>query len=216
MPQFVMPGNATQPSRERAGRCRAGRPRAGSLAATVLGLALLAAAAGCSSGGGSGDQKSGGGSTTAAAPTGIQVPKKIGTLTKQAEDPKFGTPDDGIPASVRKNLHSVSYADPPGSLTHYVTVEGGPGLPITTDGPDDVIQRLFSQWAISANRPKVTKVSSGSAGGTAECAPEYSGKDRFDCGWVNGKVALVMSFTGFSLDEARTQVPKILEAMVTS
>jgi hypothetical protein len=54
MPQFVMPGNAAQPSRERAGR-RAGRPRAGSLAATVLGLALLAAAAGCSSGGGSGD-----------------------------------------------------------------------------------------------------------------------------------------------------------------
>ena len=220
MPQSVMPGNTAQSSRERAGRRRAGRPRAarpcaGSLAAYVAGLALLAAAAGCSSGGGSGDQAPGGGSTKAAAPTGIQVPRKIGTLTKQAEDAQFGTPDDGVPASVRKHLHSVSYADPPGSLTHYVTVEGGPGLPITTDGPSDVIQRLFSQWAVSANRPKVSKVSPGSAGGTAECAPEYSGKDRFDCGWVNGKVALVMSFTGFSLDEARTQVPKILEAMVT-
>jgi hypothetical protein len=210
MPQFVMPGNVAQPSRE-----RAGRPRAGSLAATVLGLALLAAAAGCSSGGGSGDQKSGG-AVAAAAPTGITVPDKIGFLKKEAEDPKFGTPDDGIPASVRKNLHSVNYADPADNLHHYVSVEGGPGLPITTDGPDDVVQRLFSQWAISANRPKATKVSPGSVGGTAECAPEYSSKDRYDCGWVNGKMALVMDFVGFTLDEAKAQFPKMLEAMVTS
>jgi hypothetical protein len=214
MPQFVMPGNAAQPSRDRAARRRAGRPRAGSLAATVLGLALLAAAAGCSSGG-SGDQKSGGGRAAAAAPTGITVPDKIGFLKKEAEDPEFGTPDDGIPASVRKNLHSVNYADPADNLHHYVSVEGGPGLPITTDGPDDVIQRLFSQWAISANRPKATKVSPGSAGGTAECAPEYSSKDRYDCGWVSGKVALVMSFVGFTLGEAKAQVPKFLDAMVT-
>jgi hypothetical protein len=187
-----------------------------SLAATVLGLTLLAATAtACSSGG---DQKSGGGSSPAAAgaPTGITVPKKIGSLTKQAEDPKFGTPDDGIPASVRKNLHSVSYAPPEGSLTHYVSVSGGPGLPITTDGPDDVVVRLMSQWAISANRGKVTRVSPGSAGGTAECFPEYSSKKNFDCGWVNGKVALVMSFNDFTLAEAKAQVPIFLEAMVTS
>jgi hypothetical protein len=188
-----------------------------SLAATVLGLTLLAATAtACSSGGG--DQKSGGGSSpaAAAAPTGITVPGKIGSLTKQAEDPKFGTPDDGIPASVRKNLHSVNYAPPAGSLTHYVSVEGGPGLPITTDGPDDVVVRLMSQWAISANRDKATKVSHGSVGGTAECFPEYSSKKNFDCGWVSGKVALVMFFNDFSLAEAKAQVPKFLEAMVTS
>ena len=215
MTRSVMPGNTAQPSRQGAGRRRAGRPRAGSLAATLLGLALLAAAAGCSSGGGSGDQTSGG-SKAAAAPTGIKVPGQIGFLKKEAEDPKFGTPDDGIPASVRKNLHSVNYADPADNLHHYVSVAGGPGLPITTDGSDDVIQRLFSQWAISANRPKATKVSPGSIGGTAECAPEYSSKDRYDCGWVSGKVALVMSFVGFTLDEAKAQVPKFLDAMVTS
>lgn len=211
MTESVLPGNVAQPPRKTAGRRRAGR-----LTATALGLALLAAgAAGCSSGGGSGDQKSGGG-TAAAAPTGITVPDKIGFLKKEAEDPKFGTPDDGIPASVRKNLHSVNYADPKDNLHHYVSVEGGPGLPITTDGPDDVVQRLFSQWAISANRPKAVKVSPGSVGGTAECAPEYSSKDRYDCGWVNGTMALVMDFVGFTLDEAKAQFPTMLEAMVTS
>jgi hypothetical protein len=211
MTESVLPKNVAAPPGEEAGRRRAGR-----LTATVLGLTLLAAgAAGCSSGGGSDDQKSGG-STAAAAPTGIKVPDKIGTLKKQAEDPKFGTPDDGIPASVRKNLHSVSYADPPDSLTHYVVVKGGPGLPITTDGSDDVVQRLLSVWAISANRPKATKVSPGSVGGTAECAPQYGSKKDFDCGWVSGKVALVMSFNDFSLDEAKAMVPKILVAMVTS
>jgi hypothetical protein len=212
MTESVLPKNVAASPGDTAGRRRAGR-----LTATVVGLTLLAAgAAGCSSGGGSGDQKSGGGSTAAAAPTGIKVPKKIGTLTKQAEDAKFGTPDDGIPASVRKNLHSVSYADPPDSLTHYMTVEGGPGLPIPTDGSDDVVQRLLSVWAISANRPKATKVSPGSVGGTAECAPEYGSKKDFDCGWVSGKVALVMFFNDFSLDEAKAQVPKVLAAMVTS
>ena len=211
MPESRVPAALAEPSPVAAGRHRAGR-----LAATVLGLALLAAgAAACSSGGGSGDQKSGG-STAAAAPTGITVPDKIGFLKKEAEDAKFGTPDDGIPASVRKNLHSVNYADPADNLHHYVLVEGGPGLPITTDGPDDVVQRLLSEWMMSANRPEATKVSPGSADGTAECAPEYSGKDRFDCGWVNGKVALVMSFTGFTLDETKAQLPKILDAMVTS
>jgi len=214
MPESVMPENTAAPSREGAGRRRAGLPRAGRLAATVLGLTLLAAGAAACSSGGSGDQKSGG-STAAAAPTGITVPGKIGTLTKQAEDAKFGTPDDGIPASVRKNLHSVSYADPPGSLTHYVTVEGGPGLPITTDGPDDVVQRLLSQWLISTNRDKASKVSAGSAGGTAECAPDYSGGDT-GCGWVSGKVALVIHFNGFKPTQAKALVPKILEAMVTS
>src|SRR6476646_809147 len=106
MPESRVPAALAEPSPVAAGRHRAGR-----LAATMLGLALLAAGAGaCSSGGGSGDQKSG--STAAAAPTGITVPDKIGFLKKEAEDAKFGTPDDGIPASVRKNLHSVNYADP--------------------------------------------------------------------------------------------------------
>jgi hypothetical protein len=188
------------------------------LAATALGLVLLAAAAaGCSSGGGSGDQKSGGG-TAAAAPTGIQVPARIGSLEKAAGEDKFGTPDDGVPKSVRKNLHYVGYyKDIHDSSSPNVIVEGGPGLPIPDEASEpDAVKRLLGVWSISTDRDKATKVSSGSAGGTAECAPNGTVPKDTDCGWVNGKVALVMNFTGFTHDEARALVPKILDAMVTS
>ena len=210
MTESFLPGNVAQPSRE------GGRRRAGRLAATVLGLTLVAAAAaGCSSGGGSGDQKSDGGSTAAAAPTGITVPGKIGSLTKQAEDPKFGTPDDGIPASVRKNLHSVTYAArrQPYSLRD----RGG-----RARAPD------HDRWARRRRRAADLAVGDLREPGQGHqgvprlgrrhgrVRPEYSSKKHFDCGWVSGKVALVMGFNDFTLDEAKAQVPKFLEAMVTS
>ena len=59
-------------------------------------------------------------------------------------------------------------------------------------------------------------MSSGSAGGLAECAPDRVAKYITDCGWVSGTVALVMEFSRFSHDEAKALVPKILDAMVTS
>jgi hypothetical protein len=74
---------------------------------------------------------------------------------------------------------------------------------------------MYSQWLISVNRDKASKVSAGSVGGTAECAPDFSGGDT-GCGWVSGKVALVMDFRGFKPAEAKALVPKILAAMVTS
>jgi hypothetical protein len=81
---------------------------AGGLAATVAGLALLAAAAGCSSGGsgnGASDSKAAG------PPKGIQVPAKIASLKKVSDTPDQEFKDSGIASSVRKNLHSVYYRD---------------------------------------------------------------------------------------------------------
>jgi len=210
MPESCVPGALAEPSPVTAGRHRAGR-----LAATVFALALLAAgAAACSSGGGSGDQKTSGGSPAAAAPTGIQVPAKIASLEKGPEDPGVKA-FDTLPKSVARNLHSVDYDDPADNLGRYVMIQGGPGLPIPAEGPPDVISRLFSEWNVGAASTKVAKVPAGSVGGLAECGPHKSTK-TYECGWVSGKVALVMSFTGFSDDEAKALVPKILAAMVTS
>jgi hypothetical protein len=218
MPESAMPAVLAAPSNGPAHpRNRPGRNRAGGLAATVLSLTLLAAgAAGCSSGGGSGDQKSSGGSTAAATPTGIQVPAKIGTLTKLAGPDKFGLPDDGIPKSVRKNLHDVTYyTDAHDVSSPHVNVRGGLGMPYPSDGPPDKIRRLFSEWDLSLHSDQAAKVPSGSVGGLAECAPSAVSKD-FSCGWISGKVALVMDFNGYSHDEVTALLPKILEAMVTS
>lgn len=208
MPESRMPAVLAEPSPATAGRHRAGR-----LAATVLGLALLAAGAAACSSGGSGDQKSGG-AVAAATPTGITVPGKIASLEKGAEDPGVKA-FDTLPKSVAKNLHAVNYADPADNLGRYVFIQGGPGLPIPAEGSPDVISRLFSEWNVGAASTKVAKVPAGSVGGLAECGPHRSTKS-FECGWVSGKVALVMSFTGFSDDEAKALVPKILAAMVTS
>jgi hypothetical protein len=211
MPESPVPAALAEPSPVAAGRHRAGR-----LAATMLGLTLLAAgAAACSSGGGSGDQKSGGDSTAAAAPTGIQVPGRIASLTKGGETPGVKA-FEGLPKSVARNLHYVDYADPADNLGRYVSIQGGPGLPIPAEGSPDVISRLFSEWNVGAASTKVAKVSAGPVSGLAECGPHgTTGKD-FECGWVSGKVALVMSFTGFKEDEVKALVPKILAAMVTS
>jgi hypothetical protein len=186
------------------------------MAATVLGLTLLAAAAGCSSGGGGSDQKSDGGSTTAAAPTGITVPKKIDRLTMFGRDViGMDESSDVIPKAVSKNLHLVDYyADIQDATSDHLQVRGGMGLPYPS-GSDDAIKRLFSEWDLSTNKAKIAKVSSGSVGGLAECAPVPVNKS-ISCGWVSGKMALLMDFDGFSKGEATALVPKILEAMVTS
>jgi hypothetical protein len=183
----------------------------------VLGLTLLAAgAAGCSSGG-SGDQKSGGGST--AAPTRIQVPAKIGTLTMVDKDHVgMGVGGQGIPKAVRKNLHDVSYfVDPQDAGSPHVNVRGGPGMPVPSDpGQPDAIKRLLSEWDLSMDLDKVFKVPAGSVGGLAECTTTPVDKTDFGCGWISGKVALVIDFDSYSRDKVTALLPKILEAMVTS
>src|SRR5690349_22697490 len=158
MPESCLPAVLAEPSPVAAGRHRAGR-----LAATALGLALLAAgAAGCSSGGGSGDQKSDGGSSpaAAAAPTGIQVPKKIGRLTMFGKD-IIGMDEgpDIIPKAVSKNLHLVDYyADPNDGTSDHLQVRGGMGMPVPSDASQtDPVKRLFSEWDLSVDRAKIAK-----------------------------------------------------------
>jgi hypothetical protein len=74
---------------------------------------------------------------------------------------------------------------------------------------------LFSEWDLSTDKTKMAKVPAGSVGGQAECAPVPINKS-VSCGWVNGRMALVLDFDGFSKAEATALVPKILGAMVQS
>lgn len=216
MPESAMPATLPAPPNAAAGpRPRPGRRRARGVAATVLGLTLLAAgAAGCSSGGG--DQKSGGGST--AAPTRITVPAKIGTLTMVDKDHVgMGVGGQGIPKAVRKNLHDVTYfVDPHDAGSPHVNVRGGPGMPYPSDGPTDKIKRLFSEWDLSLDLDKVFTVPAGSVGGLAECTTTPVDKTYFGCGWISGKLALVIDFNSYNRDNVTTLLPKILKAMVTS
>ena len=212
--ESVTPAVRAESPREPAGlRPRAGRSRAGGLAAAAAVISLLAAgAAGCSSSS-SGNGKPGGTAAAGTAPTGIQVPAKIGSLAKGAEDPN-GFKDSGLPKSVTKNLHTVSYAVGGDSLRS-VLITGGLGLPVPTDGPSDKIKRLFSEWDVGSAGAKLTSVPAGPVGGLAECAPYDTAYKEIDCGWVGGKVALTLGFTGIAKDKARALVPQILSAMVT-
>jgi hypothetical protein len=176
------------------------------LAATVAGLALLAVA-GCSS---SGSGQPAAASKPAGPAKGIQVPAKIASLKKISDTPKQEFKGSGIPGSVLKNLHSVFYQDSADGHRSVVVV-GGAGLPIPTDGPSDKVQRLFSEWNMAVNGKPETSVATGSAGGSAECAKADA--DLW-CGWVNGKVALTIDFSGFDQKHAQALVPQILTAMV--
>jgi hypothetical protein len=207
VPESCVPAAVTEQRREAAGlRPRPRRSRAGGLAAAVAGLALLAAAAGCSSGGG--DKTSD--SKAAGPPKGIQVPAKIASLKKIADDPAEEFKGTGVSKSVARNLHSVLYRDSADDQLQ-VVVTGGPGLPIPTDGPSDKVKALFTEWDLGANGKPTTSAATGSAGGSAECATVES--DQW-CGWVNGKVALTINFENFSKKKALALIPQILTAMV--
>jgi len=215
--ESITPAARAESSREPAGASpRAGRIRAGGLAAAAIFL-LAVGAVGCSSG--SSGHPASGGSAVAGAPaagvaTGITVPAKIGSLTRGANGPMDPT-GSGLPKSVLKNLHGVVYAADGGDSRHSVTITGGPGLPIPSDGPTDKIARLFSEWDMGSAGTKLASVAPGTAGGTAECTAYNATYKQLDCGWVSGKVALVLSFEGFNTARARTLVPQILSAMVT-
>jgi hypothetical protein len=188
--------------------------RAGRLAAAVAGLALLAAATGCGSSGGSGkssDSKSSD-SNAAGSATGIQLPKKIASLTSAGEDTS-AFKDEGIPSSVVKNLHAANYYDDADSSRSF-SVEGGAGLPLQRDGSADKIKWLMARWLADAdtNAHPVT-VSSGSAGGTAECFPSGAQPKNLDCGWVSGKVAVTLLFHGYGQSRIKALVPQILSAI---
>lgn len=206
MSDSFAPAALAESSREAAGlRSRPGRGRAGGLAATVAGLALLAAAAGCSSGGG--DQKASG------PPKGLQVPAQIASLKKAADQSAAKFLLSGMQAAVRKKIRAVSYQDG-SSSSRKVLVFGGLGLPVPPgDDASKLKQMLSSFTSTSAKIGNPTSVESGSAGGKAECAALPTAK-AYNCGWINGKAALVMTFQGFDQHSAQTLVPQILSAMV--
>lgn len=219
MDESLASASPAEASREKASlRPRPHRSRPAALAGAAAGAALLAAvAAGCSSSphghpsSTSGPHKSGG----PAPATGIQIPARIGSLAKAADDPAGFFKGDGLPASVVKNLHSVTYYDHDDS-SRAAFITGGAGLPVPSDGPGDKVARVMSRWLIDASIAHPISVTSGSAGGTAECFPSAAQPKSLDCGWVSGNVALTLNFDGYSKSEIQALVPKILTAMTST
>ena len=72
----------------------------------------------------------------------------------------------------------------------------------------------MSRWLVDASIAHPITVTSGPAGGTAECFPSAAQPKSLDCGCVNGNVALTLNFDGYSKSEIQALVPKILTAMV--
>ncbi|HET7016422.1 MAG TPA: hypothetical protein VFI65_21045 [Streptosporangiaceae bacterium] len=190
-----------------------GLRRVGGLAAASAGLALLAV--GCSSSGSSSHPRSYGsaGPSQAAAPTGIQIPARIGSLTKSADQSTAKFLLSGMDAAVRKKIRAVSYDDGADS-SRKVLVYGGVGLPVPPGDPGKQLKQMLRTG--TANGVKIdsaTTVATGPAGGTAACAQVGTTKN-VNCGWISGKDALVMSFQGFDKGAAQSFVPQILAAMV--
>jgi hypothetical protein len=181
----------------------------GGLAAASAGLALLAA--GCSSGGSSHPTPAAQGQ--AAAPTGIQIPARIGPLQKSADQSTAKFLLSGMTRTVRKKMRAVSYQDSTDS-SRKVLVYGGTGLPVPPGDPDRQLRQMLRTG--TANGTKIsspTSAATGPAGGTAECA-QVGTTTNVNCGWISGKDALVMSFQGYDNGSAQSLVPQILAAMV--
>lgn len=217
MDESLASASLAETSREEASlRPRPDRSRPGALAAAVAGAALLAVAAtGCSSSA-SGHPSSASGQPKSSGPTpvaGIQPPAKIGSLTRASDDPASAFKGDGLSSSVVKNLHALTYYDNADS-SRAAFIAGGAGLPVPSDGPGDKVARVMSRWLVDASTAHPIKVTSGSAGGTAECFPSAAQPTSLDCGWVNGNVALTLNFDGYSRSEIQALMPKILTAMV--
>lgn len=194
---------------------RRGFRQLGGLAAALAGLALLAA--GCSSSGSSHPASGGaggaGGPGPAAAPKGIQIPAKIGSLEKAADQSTAKFLLNGMTGAVRTKMRAVSYQDS-GDSTRTVLVYGGAGLPVPPGGPGKQLKEMLRTG--TANGVKIgtaTSAATGRVTGTAECAQVGTTKN-VNCGWISGKDALVMAFQGFDKDSVQSLVPQILTAMI--
>jgi hypothetical protein len=197
-------------------RARPGKNRAGGLAATVAGLALLAVA-GCSSGG-SAHPASVGGSTPASGgaaagpPSGLQAPATIGSLKKAADQSPAKLALEGFSPSLRKQGVAVDYQDGAAD-THVVAVVGFMEYPIESTGSADKVKRILASYIVGVKVSSATSVGTGSAGGSAECAPEPPAKD-IACGWVNGKAAITVNFHDIEQSRVHALMPQILSAVV--
>jgi hypothetical protein len=207
-----------------------GRPGpAGHRARAVLGVAvtlLAAGAAGCSSGG-KAPAAAGSGAATGQASqpasgkvTGsISTPSQIASLQKAADQSEAKKLLKQIKSAAgNAKLAAVSYEDATHS-SRTVLIYGGLGIPVPPGSPASQLKAMLRTGTeTGAKIGHVALVDAGSAGGTAKCAPVPSsdGGKFVNCGWINGKDALVMSFDGFSKARAKALVPKIISAMVSA
>jgi hypothetical protein len=187
----------------------AGRRRVGTLLGTVAGAALLAAGiaacGGSSSSGGSGK---------------ISQPDTIASLKKSPDQ----TMAEGLLKQAKTDekgakLTAVIYQDS-SEAAKKVFIYGGVGIKMPSgDTKEQFKDMLGSGTAVGAGVKlgSVADVDAGDAGGKAQCAPikaSGGGDSKFvNCAWINGKSALVLSFTSFSADDAQSLVPQILTAM---
>jgi hypothetical protein len=208
-----------------------GRPRpAGRRASAVLGVAavalLAAGAAGCSSGG-----KAAPAATGSAAATGhasqpasnkatgsLSTPDQIASLQKAADQTVAKKLLKQIKvAAGNAKLAAVSYEDS-AHKSRTVLIYGGVGIPVPPGNPGAQLKSMLKSGTQTGVKVgQAATVDAGSAGGMAQCAPvPSSGGSKFvNCGWINGKDALVMSFDGFSKHKAQALVPQIIAAMVS-
>jgi len=180
----------------------------GALLGTVAGAALLVAgAAGCSS-------SSGGGSGSLSQPDTIASLKKSPdqSMAKEILKAAKGHAGDG-------KVTAVVYQDSSNS-SKTVMIYGGVGIPLPDGDSDSQFKSMLGSGTATDGGVKVGSVAdvdSGSAGGSAKCAPILAsggGDSKFvNCAWINGKSALVLTFQSYSADDAHTLVPQILTAM---
>jgi hypothetical protein len=199
-------------------------------AGAVLGAAAVAllavGAAGCSSGGttaapAAASSAAGQASQPAGHPvTGsVSTPNQIASLQKAADQTEAKALLKQIKAAGgNAKLAAVSYEDS-AHKSKTVLIYGGVGIPVPPGNPAAQLKSMLRTGTqAGAKLGHVATVDAGSAGGAAQCVPIPSpdGSTFVNCGWINGKDALVMSFNGFSKARARALVPQIISAMVSA
>jgi hypothetical protein len=188
----------------------------------VTAAALLAA--GCSSSGGGNAAKPSSPNAATSAPTShssatLSVPSQIGPLKKSADQTVAKELLQGMQgATGSKKLHAVSYSDS-ADASRTVLVYGGVGVPIPPGDPGNQLKSMLRSGTLAgAKMGKATMVDAGAVGGSAECAPlsgaGAGGHHYVNCGWIDDRSALVMTFTGYEPQNAQALVPQILAAML--
>lgn len=222
----------------RIGSAAVGRRRAGLVTRAIAGAALVAfAAAGCSSDTPSSTPSqprtdpSTNAPATATVPTAtpdgpptpsgsaaadvtLRLPDKIGPLTKSADQSLAQSLLSGAkdPSGATQN-QAASYEDR-SNKSHTVLVYGGTGN-VPAGSPDEQVDALLNAFTTDAAKAdKPTKVSAGKVGGTSKCAKGPAAHGPYNCVWVKGRTAVLMSFQNYSPNAAQALVATILAATV--
>ncbi|MBO3749851.1 hypothetical protein J5X84_27540 [Streptosporangiaceae bacterium NEAU-GS5] len=145
----------------------------------------------------------------------LSAPDEIGSLRKSADQTVATDLLKQIQGGTKATkMIAVSYEDGT-DKSHTVLVYGGVGEvpPGSTD--DQLKSMLGSGTMVGSKVGEAQTVDPGAAGGAAKCAPIPSndGLKYVNCGWINGKTALVMTFTGFDAATPQTMVPAIVAAI---